>query len=331
MSIPFSVLDLMPTRPDDSHAQTMRKTVQAAQAAERFGFNRFWVAEHHNAGSLLSSATVVVMAELAAATERIRVGSGGIMLPNHAPYVVAEQFGTLNAFHPGRIDLGVGRAPGTDPMTAAALRRDDSAAMSFPSEVQQLQRFLGEPSPMHRVHAIPGQGSNVPLYILGSSLFGAQLAAQLGLPYAFASHFAPAMLQEAVDTYRANFKPSEHLEQPYVMVGATAMLADTDEQARYLYTTQQQHFLGVVRGNLSFAPPVEDMDAIWTDSEKMHIERMTAEAIVGSPTTAQARIEDLVARTGADELIVMTEAWEHEDRLRSYELLSQLPVVRRTS
>ena len=299
-NIKISVLDLMPHRPDQRQHQTMLNTIDAARAAESYGYERFWVAEHHNAGSLLSSATVVVMAEIAAATERIRVGSGGIMLPNHAPYVVAEQFGTLNAFHPGRIDLGVGRAPGTDPMTAAALRRDDSAAMSF-------------------------------LYILGSSLFGAQLAAQLGLPYAFASHFAPAMLQEAVDTYRANFKPSEHLEQPYVMVGATAMLADTDEQARYLYTTQQQHFLGVVRGNLSFAPPVEDMDAIWTDSEKMHIERMTAEAIVGSPTTAQARIEDLVARTGADELIVMTEAWEHEDRLRSYELLSQLPVVHRTS
>ena len=305
-NVKISVLDLMPHRPDQSQHQTMLNTIDAARAAESYGYERFWVAEHHNAGSLLSSATVVVMAEIAAATERIRVGSGGIMLPNHAPYVVAEQFGTLNAFHPGRIDLGVGRAPGTDPMTAAALRRDDSAA-------------------------IPGQGSKVPLYILGSSLFGAQLAAQLGLPYAFASHFAPAMLQEAVDTYRANFKPSEHLEQPYVMVGATAMLADTDERARYLYTSQQQHFLGVVRGNLSFAPPVEDMDAVWTDAEKMHIERMTAEAIVGSPATAQARIEDLVARTGADELIVMTEAWEHEDRLRSYELLSQLPVVRRAS
>ena len=309
-NVKISVLDLMPHRPDQSQHQTMLNTIDAARAAESYGYERFWVAEHHNAGSLLSSATVVVMAEIAAATERIRVGSGGIMLPNHAPYVVAEQFGTLNAFHPGRIDLGVGRAPGTDPMTAAALRRDDSAAMSFPAEVQQLK---------------------VPLYILGSSLFGAQLAAQLGLPYAFASHFAPAMLQEAVDTYRANFKPSEHLEQPYVMVGATAMLADTDERARYLYTSQQQHFLGVVRGNLSFAPPVEDMDAVWTDAEKMHIERMTAEAIVGSPATAQARIEDLVARTGADELIVMTEAWEHEDRLRSYELLSQLPVVRRAS
>lgn len=245
--------------------------------------------------------------------------------------MVAEQFGTLNAFHPGRIDLGLGRAPGTDPMTAAALRRDDSAAMTFPAEVQQLQRFLGEPSPMHRVHAIPGQGSKVPMYILGSSLFGAQLAAQLGLPYAFASHFAPTMLQEAVDTYRANFKPSEHLAEPYVMVGVTAMLADTDEQARYLYTTQQQHFLGVVRGHTSFAPPVEDMDAIWTETEKMHIDRMTAEAIVGSPATAQARIEGLVARTGADELIIMTEAWEHKDRLRSYELFSQLPVVRRAS
>ena len=330
-NVKISVLDLMPHRPDQRQHQTMLNTIDAARAAESYGYERFWVAEHHNAGSLLSSATVVVMAEIAAATERFRVGSGGIMLPNHAPYVVAEQFGTLNAFHPGRIDLGVGRAPGTDPMTAAALRRDDSAAMSFPAEVQQLQRFLGEPSPMHRVHAIPGQGSKVPLYILGSSLFGAQLAAQLGLPYAFASHFAPAMLQEAVDTYRANFKPSEHLEQPYVMVGATAMLADTDERARYLYTTQQQHFLGVVRGNLSFAPPVEDMDAVWTDAEKMHVERMTTEAIVGSPATAQARIEDLVARTGADELIVMTEAWEHEDRLRSYELLSQLPVVRRAS
>ncbi len=190
-NVKISVLDLMPHRPDQRQHQTMLNTIDAARAAESFGYERFWVAEHHNAGSLLSSATVVVMAEIAAATERIRVGSGGIMLPNHAPYVVAEQFGTLNAFHPGRIDLGVGRAPGTDPMTAAALRRDDSAAMSFPAEVQQLQRFLGEPSPMHRVHAIPGQGSKVPLYILGSSLFGAQLAAQLGLPYAFASHFCP--------------------------------------------------------------------------------------------------------------------------------------------
>ena len=227
---------------------------------------------------LLSSATVVVMAEIAAATERIRVGSGGIML-NHAPTWWLGQFGTLNAFHPGRIDLGVGRAPGTDPMTAAALRRDDSAAMSFPAEVQQLQRFLGEPSPCTACTPFLVRARRCPVH---SGFFPVRCAAcrAAGSAYAFASHFAPAMLQEAVDTYRANFKPSEHLEQPYVMVGATAMLADTDEQARYLYTTQQQHFLGVVRGNLSFAPPVEDMDAIWTDSEKMHVERMTAEAIV---------------------------------------------------
>ncbi len=281
-NVKISVLDLMPHRPDQSQHQTMLNTIDAARAAESYGYERFWVAEHHNAGSLLSSATVVVMAEIAAATERIRVGSGGIMLPNHAPYVVAEQFGTLNAFHPGRIDLGV----------VCARHRPDDRRRSAPRRFcrHELPRrgaaaaaLPGRALPMHRVHAIPYQGSKVPLYILGSSLFGAQLAAQLGLPYAFASHFAPAMLQEAVDTYRANFKPSEHLEQPYVMVGATAMLADTDERARYLYTSQQQHFLGVVRGNLSFAPPVEDMDAVWTDAEKMHIERMTAEAIVGSP------------------------------------------------
>lgn len=241
--IPFSVLDLMPTRKDRSHTQTMRYTLEAAQAVERFGFSRYWVAEHHNAGSLLSSATVVVMAEIAAATERIRVGSGGIMLPNHAPYVVAEQFGTLEAFHPGRIDLGLGRAPGTDPMTAQALRRDDSAAAHFPAEVQEIMGYLGSPSPMRRVHAIPGQGSNVPLYILGSSTFGASLAAQLGLPFAFASHFAPAALAEAINLYRTNFTPSRVLSEPYVIVGAAAMLADTDEQARRLFTTMQQHFL----------------------------------------------------------------------------------------
>ena len=271
------------------------------------------------------------MAEIAAATERIRVGSGGIMLPNHAPYVVAEQFGTLNAFHPGRIDLGVGRAPGTDPMTAAALRRDDSAAMSFPAEVQQLQRFLGEPSPMHRVHAIPGQGlEGAPVH---SGFFPVRCAAcraagsALRVRFAFCARNAAGGGRHLPRKLQALGAPGTALRHG----GCNRNLADTDERARYLYTSQQQHFLGVVRGNLSFAPPVEDMDAVWTGTEKMHIERMTAEAIVGSPATAQARIEDLVARTGADELIVMTEAWEHEDRLRSYELLSQLPVVRRAS
>lgn len=329
MSIPFSVLDLMPTRPDDSHTQTMRKTVQAAQAAERFGFNRFWVTEHHNAGSLLSSATVVVMAELAAATERIRVGSGGIMLPNHAPYVVAEQFGTLEAFHPGRIDLGLGRAPGTDPMTAQALRRDNSAAMNFPAEVEEIQRYLGEPSPMRRVHAIPGQGSNVPLYILGSSTFGASLAAKLGLPFSFASHFAPAALQDALNVYRNNFTPSQTLDKPYVIVGAGSLVAETDEQAQYLFTTAQQHALGIIRGRPQFSPPVDDMEKLWSPAEKRHISSMLQEAVVGSPQTVQSKLEDLIARTGADEVIITSTPWEFEDRIRSYELLSELPIFQK--
>ena len=327
--IPFSVLDLMPTRKDRSHTQTMRYTLEAAQAVERFGFSRYWVAEHHNAGSLLSSATVVVMAEIAAATERIRVGSGGIMLPNHAPYVVAEQFGTLEAFHPGRIDLGLGRAPGTDPMTAQALRRDDSAAAHFPAEVQEIMGYLGSPSPMRRVHAIPGQGSNVPLYILGSSTFGASLAAQLGLPFAFASHFAPAALAEAINLYRTNFTPSRVLSEPYVIVGAAAMLADTDEQARRLFTTMQQHFLGVIRGRTLYAPPVETMDELWSPIERQRVDSMLAEAIVGSADTAQRQLTNLVERTGANEVIVMSAPWEFEDRIRSYELLSQLPIFQK--
>jgi len=216
-------------------------------------------------------------------------------------------------------------------MPARALRRDNSAAMNFPAEVEEIQRYLGEPSPMRRVHAIPGQGSNVPLYILGSSTFGASLAAKLGLPFSFASHFAPAALQDALNVYRNNFTPSQTLDKPYVIVGAGSLVAETDEQAQRLFTTAQQHALGIIRGRPQFSPPVDDMEKLWSPAEKRHISSMLQEAVVGSPQTVQSKLEDLVARTGADEVIITSTPWEFEDRIRSYELLSELPIFQKTN
>ncbi|MFJ7498057.1 LLM class flavin-dependent oxidoreductase [Streptomyces sp. NPDC097727] len=320
--IPLSVVDLMPFPKGHSATRTMSDTLAVARAADAAGYHRYWIAEHHNAAGLASSATVVVIAEVAAATERIRVGAGGIMLPNHTPYVVAEQFGTLAAFHPGRIDLGLGRAPGTDPWTVRALRRG-TGADDFPREVAQVREYLGPARPTQRVRAIPGQGSEVPVFILGSSTFGAALAAQEGLPYVFASHFAPDQLLLALDTYRSNFRPSAVLDKPYAIVAAGTVVAETDEKARHLFTAMQRRFLTLVRGNMEFLPPVEDIDAIWTPAEREAVGAMLRESHVGSPAAVRKSLAELVERTRADELILMSETWDLEDRIRSYELLAE--------
>ncbi|MGD7731586.1 LLM class flavin-dependent oxidoreductase [Propionibacteriaceae bacterium G57] len=320
--IPLSVVDLMPSRESDPYTRTMSDTLAFAQGVEKAGYHRYWVAEHHNSEALASSATVVVMAEVAAATSTIRVSAGGIMLPNHAPYVVAEQFGTLDAFHPGRIDLGLGRAPGTDPWTSRVLQRDAGAASSFPDEVSLVQAWLGPVQPGQHVQALPGQGSNVPIYILGSSTFGASLAAQRGLPYVFASHFAPDHLMTALDLYRTNFRASEHLDRPYAIVAANAVVADTDERARYLFTAMQQRFALLARGQMKFVPPVDDIETVWSPEEKAVVNRMLAESHVGSPTTVRDGLDDLVERTRADELMLSAETWDLGDRVRSFELLA---------
>lgn len=321
-NIPLSAVDLMPFRKGDDASRAMSDTLATARAADAAGYHRYWIAEHHNAEGLASSATTVVMAEVAAATERIRVGAGGIMLPNHAPYMVAEQFGTLAAFHPGRIDLGLGRAPGTDPWTVRALRRG-SDAKDFPAEVAQVRDHLGPARPTQRVRAIPGQGSEVPVYILGSSTYGAALAAQEGLPYVFASHFAPDQLLLALDTYRSNFRPSAVLDEPYAIVSAGAVVADTDAEARRVFTSMQQRFLTLVRGNMQFLPPVDDIDALWNPAERAAVEGMLRESHVGSPTTVREELTELAKRTGADELMIMSEAWDLKDRIRSHELLAE--------
>ncbi|MGW5152618.1 LLM class flavin-dependent oxidoreductase [Rhodococcus koreensis] len=321
-NIPLSVVDLMPFRKGDSPSQAMADTLALAQATEAAGYHRYWIAEHHNSRGLVSSATVVVMAEVAAATTSIRVGAGGIMLPNHAPYVVAEQFGTLAAFHPDRIDLGLGRAPGTDPWTIRALRRKVDAGEDFPREVAEVRTYLAPSRPSQRVHAIPGQGSGVPVFVLGSSTFGAALAAQEGLPFVFASHFAPQQLERALETYRSRFRPSANLEQPHAIVSAGAVVADTDSEARRLFTSMQRRFLTLVRGNMEFLPPVPDIDALWSPAERQAVGSMLAEAQVGSPATVRKGLTELAERTGADELMLMTETWDLEDRIRSYQLLA---------
>lgn len=321
--VPLSVVDLMPHRDGAPQSETVAETVTAAQAAERAGFTRYWIAEHHNSLGLSSSATVVVMAEVAAATSAIRVGAGGIMLPNHSPYVVAEQFGTLDAFHPGRIDLGLGRAPGTDPWTAQALRRTKEGAKDFPQEVVEILGYLGEPRPGQHVQAHPGQGSNVPVYLLGSSTYGATLAAQLGRPYVFAAHFAPQQMHEALDAYRSQFRPSAVLDEPYAIVAAGAIVAETDERARYLATSTQQRFATLARGDMRFLPPVEDLTAVTSPRERQIVDQMLSETAIGSPSTVVDALEDLQHRTDADEIMLMTETYDIADRVRSHELLGE--------
>jgi luciferase family oxidoreductase group 1 len=323
--MPLSVLDLAPIVEGATPGEALAQSLDLAQHVEHWGYNRFWLAEHHNAVGIASAATAVVIAHIAAGTQTIRVGAGGIMLPNHAPLVIAEQFGTLEALHPGRIDLGLGRAPGTDLLTVRALRRDPSSADTFPQDVLELQHFLADPQPGQAVQATPGAGSRVPLWILGSSLFGAQLAALLGLPYAFASHFAPEALLPALELYRSSFQPSEQLQTPYAMVGANAVVADDDATARRLFTSVQQSFTNIQRGRRGRLPrPIDDIGAYWTDAENERASAMLSRSFVGSPQTVRAGLDDFLAETQADELIIASAIHDHDARLRSYELLGEL-------
>ena len=321
--IPFSVLDLAPVPQGSTPADALRNTLDLARHAEGWGYNRYWLAEHHNMTGIASAATSVVIGQVAAATKTMRVGAGGIMLPNHSPLVIAEQFGTLESLFPGRIDLGLGRAPGTDQMTWRALRRDAMASDQFPQDVLELQALLGPLQPGQRIQAVPGTDTNVPLWILGSSLFGAQLAAVLGLPYAFASHFAPGALMQALALYREGFKPSAQLDRPHAMAGVNVFAAETDAEAAYLFTSAQQRVIGMIRGQRGqLPPPVENIDSLWSPDEKAHAARMLACSFVGSAATVRAGLERFIADTGADELIVASAIHDHGKRLRSYEILS---------
>ena len=321
----FSILDLAPVPQGSTPADALRNTLDLAQHAERFGYNRYWLAEHHNMTGIASAATSVVIAHVAAGTKSIRVGAGGIMLPNHSPLVIAEQFGTLATLHPGRIDLGLGRAPGTDQRTLRALRRSPDSSDSFPQDVLELQALLGPLQPGQTIQAVPGTDTNVPLWILGSSLFGAQLAAMLGLPYAFASHFAPDALMQALQTYRDGFRPSAQQDTPHAMVGINVIAAETDAEAQYLFTSAQQRFLGMIRGQRGLLPPpIEDIESLWSPMEKAQAMRMLSCSFVGSPDTIRRELEGFVARTGADELMIASAIYDHKARLRSYELLAEL-------
>ena len=319
----FSVLDLAPVPQGSTPADALRNSVDLARHAEGWGYNRYWVAEHHNMVGIASAATSVVIAHLAGGTKTIRVGAGGIMLPNHSPLVIAEQFGTLEALFPGRIDLGVGRAPGTDQRTWRALRRDPTSADTFPQDVLELQALLGPLQADQAIQAVPGTGSNVPIWILGSSLFGSQLAAMLGLPYAFASHFAPGALMQALQVYRERFQPSAQLERPHAMVGVNVIAADTDEEARHLFTSAQQSFTNLFRGTRGkLLPPIDDIEGYWSPHEKAQASAMLACSFVGSAETVRRGLEDFLAQTGADELIVASAIYDHGKRLRSYEILA---------
>jgi luciferase family oxidoreductase group 1 len=314
------VLDLAPVRLGGTVAEAFRNSVDLAQHAERWGFTRFWVAEHHNMPGIASAATSLLIGHVAAHTSTIRVGSGGIMLPNHAALVIAEQFGTLETLYPARIDLGVGRAPGSDGIAAQALRYD-TAEENFPRQVAELLAYLAPAKPGQRLVAFPGAGTEVPVWLLGSSTYSAQLSAGLGLPFAFASHFAPALLFEAIEAYRGNFQPSRYLDRPYVMVGVPLVAAETDAEANRLATSSFQRQIKLIRHQPIFIPPpVDAMDGLWSDAEKLAVEsRMTAAAI-GGPETIHRKLTRLLEQTGADELIFASDLYEHGDRLRSFEI-----------
>ncbi|MEP4115609.1 MAG: LLM class flavin-dependent oxidoreductase [Nitratireductor sp.] len=322
--IPISVLDLAPVAEGSDAARSLANTLDLARHAEGWGSRRYCLAEHHNMPGIASAATAVVIGQVAAATSTIRVGAGGIMLPNHAPLMVAEAFGTLEALHPGRIDLGLGRAPGTDMATAHALRRGLNAdPNAFPQDVVELIDWFRPPQPGQRVQAVPGAGLDVPIWILGSSLFGAQLAAALGLPYAFASHFAPAEMENAVRIYRERFKPSEQLAKPYVMLGMSVFAAETDAAARLLFSSQQQAFVNLRSGRAGkLPPPVENYEDTLDPSARAMLAQALSCAVVGSPETVKTGIADFARRTGADELIVTGQIFDHGARLRSFEILA---------
>ena len=323
--IPFSILDLSPITQGGSPAESLANTRDLARHGERLGFTRFWVAEHHNMPGIASAATAVVLAHVGAGTSTIRIGAGGIMLPNHAPLVIAEQFGTLGALFPGRVDLGLGRAPGTDPTTARALRRTlNSTPEEFPRDVIELMMYLRDPLPQQIVHAVPGGGSHVPIWILGSSTFGAQVAAALGLPYAFASHFAPAHLMEAIEIYRERFEPSEQLARPYVMLGVNIVAADTDDEARFLASSQRQSFTRLRQGHPIQLPPpsVEWQKPAQPTAESSEIDRVLNASVVGSAETVRRMLTAFIERTAADELIITSQIFEHARRVASYEIVA---------
>jgi len=319
----FSMLDLVPVRMGGTVAQALHNSLDLAQHVERLGFTRYWLAEHHNMDGIASSATAVLIGHVAGGTSRIRVGSGGIMLPNHAPLVVAEAFGTLATLYPDRIDLGLGRAPGTDPHTMRALRRDrPETADDFPRQVLELQALLAPPVPGQRLIAMPGAGTEVPLWLLGSSLFSAQLAGQMGLPYAFASHFAPRFLMDAIRMYREHFRPSAVLSKPYVAMGVPVIAAPDDAEARYLATTTYQRILALVRGErLAQRPPVPSMDGLWNEQERAAVEAFLGVAVVGGPDTVRQGLQRLLEATQVDEFIFVSDLYDHNHRLRSLEIV----------
>lgn len=322
----ISVLDLVGMRPGESAGSAIARSVELAKHVEKLGYKRYWLAEHHSIAGLACSATSILIGHVAAATDTIRVGSGGVMLPNHAPLVIAEEFGTLEALYPGRIDLGLGRAPGGDFATMRALRRDQGqSGEDFPALLQELQSYLGPEQPRQVVKAIPGQGSQVPITLLGSGLFSAQLAARLGLPFAFAAHFAPAQIFRATELYRREFRPSGTLREPYLMVAVQVIVAETDAAARRLFTTPQQRFLQLFRnGPVELLPPVDSMEPLWEEWERTAVEGKLAAAIVGSDATVRAGLEILVRRTGASEVIAVTDTYDPQARLESYRRLAGL-------
>lgn len=313
-------------RPGEAPGAAIARSVQAAQHVERLGYSRYWLAEHHSIAGLACSATPVLIGHIANATQTIRVGSGGVMLPNHAPLIVAEQFGTLESLFPGRIDLGVGRAPGSDAATMQALRRDlRTSGEDFPELLQELRAYLGAPLPGQKVYAVPGQNSNVPITLLGSSDFSAQLAGRLGLPFAFAAHFAPDYLMLALELYRETFTPSKFGQKPYSMVGLPIIVAPTDSEAQRLLTTAQQRFLALARTQpVELKPPVDSMDGLWTSWEKQAVDGRLRQAIVGNPETVERKLAEFVELTGVQEILAVTDTYDQSDRLRSYDLLADV-------
>lgn len=324
--IPFSVLDLSPINQGSTAAQAFNNSKELAQRAEALGYKRYWLAEHHNMPGIASAATSLVISHVAANTKTIRVGSGGIMLPNHSPLVIAEQFGTLESLYPGRIDLGLGRAPGSDQRTARALRRHmgGDTADNFPQDVIELQEYFDEPSDYQNLRAVPGSGLKVPIWLLGSSMFSAQLAAELGLPFAFASHFAPGFMKSAVQIYRERFKPSATLKKPYVMLALNVFAADTQREAERLFTSLQQQFLNLIRGTPGqLRPPVDDIDALWQPGEQAHVERSLSCAVVGDRETVEEGLQAFIDEHTPDELIITAQIYDHAARLHSFEIAAQ--------
>lgn len=324
-NIPFSLLELASVREGSTISETLQNSLCYAQAAEKLGFKRFWLAEHHNMEGIASSATAVLIGHIAGGTKTIRVGSGGIMLPNHPPLVIAEQFGTLACLYPDRIDLGLGRAPGTDPVTSRALRRDNVAADQFPTEVNLLQQLLAPLTQGQNLKAIPGAGTQVPIWLLGSSLFSAQLAAKRGLPYAFAGHFAPRLMREAVRIYQTQFQPSATLDKPYVILGMPIITAETEDEAKFLSTTSHQRILALLRGQpLWLRPPVKTMDGLWNIEEELHVRDFLGLAAVGTPTQIKAKLEKLVSELNINEFMFTNDLYDPDKRIHALELLASL-------